>query len=389
MRPVHDRFPARRGFVLRAVFLLLVIGLVAAPGAAHEFELTQGLLLLRTDGTYQLDLRCDLDALALGVSPSVDSLELAMALSSLPPEEQDTAQERIRTFFERRTRIFFDESAVPPAFIHFPEYGTPLAESALIPSFFGVTARLEGRIPSTAGTVSVKLTRSLPPLQLTVLYEESLKGTRQLVEAGAESPPLPVHPAAEDDLARAPGEVAGQYLFLGFWHIIPEGLDHILFVLGLFLLAARLRPLVWQVTAFTAAHAVTLTLATLGIVQLPARIVEPLIALSIAGIALENVFTRELKPWRPAVVFAFGLLHGLGFAGVLGELGLPEQEFTTALVAFNVGIELGQLAVILLAFLILGPWRNRSWYRERLTVPLSLVIAAVGLYWTAERLLAG
>ena len=181
--------------------------------------------------------------------------------------------------------------------------------------------------------------------------------------------------------------MAGLYARLGFIHIVPEGTDHILFVLGLFLLSARLRPLVWQVTAFTVAHAVTLTLAAFDVVTLPPRVVEPLIALSVAYVAIENVLTDRMTRWRPAVVFGFGLLHGLGFAGVLGELGLPEDERLLALLSFNAGIEVGQLAVIATAALSLGWWRTRPWYRPRVTVPASLAIAAVGLVWAVERAL--
>ena len=120
-------------------------------------------------------------------------------------------------------------------------------------------------------------------------------------------------------------------------------------MVGLFLLGTRWRPLLLQVTLFTIAHSVTLGLSMLGIVSLPSSIVEPLIAFSIAYVAVENLFTTELSPWRGALVFLFGLLHGLGFAGVLGELGMPRGQFGLALVSFNVGVELGQLSVIALA----------------------------------------
>ncbi len=141
-------------------------------------------------------------------------------------------------------------------------------------------------------------------------------------------------------------EIVRQYLWLGYTHILPKGLDHILFVLGIFLLSPRLRPMLLQVTAFTIAHSITLGLSIYGILSLPSRIVEPLIALSIAYVAIENLVTRELKPWRLALVFLFGLLHGLGFAGVLRELGLPRDEFVTALLTFNLGVEGGQLTII-------------------------------------------
>tara|TARA_B000000460_G_scaffold35069_1_gene21815 strand:- start:93 stop:653 length:561 start_codon:yes stop_codon:yes gene_type:complete len=178
---------------------------------------------------------------------------------------------------------------------------------------------------------------------------------------------------------------ARQYLRLGFAHIVPQGLDHVLFVFGLFLFSTQLRPLVWQVTAFTVAHAVTLSLALYGVVSLPPALVEPLIALSIVYIGVENVMTERLTKRRAAVVFSFGLLHGLGFAGALRMLGLPQQEQFLGLVSFNVGIELGQLAVLAAALSTLGWWRRRGWYRSRLAVPLSLTIAAIGVVWTVER----
>jgi hydrogenase/urease accessory protein HupE len=177
-----------------------------------------------------------------------------------------------------------------------------------------------------------------------------------------------------------------KYLTLGFTHILPDGLDHILFVLGLFLLSTRIRPLLWQVTAFTIAHSITLALALYGVVRVPTLIVEPIIALSIAFIAVENLFTTDLKPWRPLVVFGFGLIHGLGFASVLTETGLPRAQFATALLSFNVGVELGQLAVIVLAFAALGWWQRRIWYRRAVAVPASTVIAVIAIGWTVLRL---
>ena len=177
-----------------------------------------------------------------------------------------------------------------------------------------------------------------------------------------------------------------RYAVLGFTHIVPGGPDHILFVLGLYLLSSRWKPLLAQVTAFTLAHSITLGLSMAGIVALPTAVVEPLIALSIAYVAIENVLTGRLHPWRPLVVFGFGLLHGLGFAGVLQEIGVPRAEFVPALVSFNLGVEAGQLAVIACAFALAGlPFRGRRWYRSRIVVPASLAIAAAGLWWTVER----
>lgn len=142
------------------------------------------------------------------------------------------------------------------------------------------------------------------------------------------------------------------YIPVGFDHIIPKGLDHILFVLGLFFLSTQMRPLIWQISAFTLAHTITLALAALGYVNIPGSIVEPLIALSIVYVAIENLYTDGLSRWRPAIIFGFGLLHGLGFASVLAEFGLPTDRFIPALIGFNIGVEVGQLAVIAVAYII-------------------------------------
>jgi hypothetical protein len=182
--------------------------------------------------------------------------------------------------------------------------------------------------------------------------------------------------------------VFGRFIVSGFEHIIPKGLDHILFVLGLFFFSLRLGPLLGQVTAFTLAHTVTLALASLQIVSIPASIVEPLIAASIVYVAVENIFGGKAGPARIAVVFAFGLLHGLGFASVLNDVGLPEGRFAISLIGFNIGVELGQLAVIAVAFVVLAlPFGRISWYRAAIAVPASILIAGVGAWWTVERVL--
>lgn len=176
------------------------------------------------------------------------------------------------------------------------------------------------------------------------------------------------------------------YLRLGFHHIVPEGADHILFVLGLFFLGITWRKLLSQTTVFTVAHATTLFLSTYGIFSLPSRYVEPAIALSIAYIAAENVFKPKLGPGRLAVVFGFGLVHGLGFASSLSDVPFPKKDFLVALLGFNFGVDFGQLFVIGLAFLAVGGFRNQPWFRARIAVPSSLAIAAVGLFWGVQRI---
>lgn len=185
----------------------------------------------------------------------------------------------------------------------------------------------------------------------------------------------------------APGNWATFTSFIrsGFVHVVPLGIDHILFVLGLFLLSRRWKPLLLQVTAFTLAHTLTLGLAASGMVEVPASVVEPVIAGSIVVIALENIFYPRYTSWRLLVVFVFGLVHGLGFAGALSRLDLPASALLVGLLGFNLGVELGQLTVIA-AGLLLTIWlRDPDRYRKTVVIPGSLAIAAMGAYWMIER----
>ena len=190
-------------------------------------------------------------------------------------------------------------------------------------------------------------------------------------------------------LANAPvSDVVWYYLKLGFQHIIPQGLDHILFVAGLCLLSTKIKTIIWQATAFTVAHSITLALSMKNIIVAPPAIVEPIIALSILFVAVENMILHELKPWRILIVFLFGLIHGMGFASSLNEIGLPPDKFYTSILSFNIGVELGQIAVIAAMFLlVIIPMRNKRWYRKAVVYPLSILIGIIAAYWTVERVL--
>ena len=178
----------------------------------------------------------------------------------------------------------------------------------------------------------------------------------------------------------------GKYIKMGYKHILPQGLDHILFVLGLFLLSRKTKPLLTQISCFTIAHSITLGLSLYGVFSLPSSIVEPLIAASIVFVAVENLFTSEMKAWRPFIVFGFGLVHGLGFAGALKDAGLARGDFLTGLVGFNCGVELGQLSVVALAFLAVGWLRSKPSYRLAVVMPASIAIALVAAFWTIQRI---
>lgn len=180
---------------------------------------------------------------------------------------------------------------------------------------------------------------------------------------------------------------AKRYLVLGFRHILPAGWDHVLFVLGLVLAAHRSwRRLLLQLSAFTAAHTATLALGALGWVIFPRSVVEPLIAFSIAAIAIENLVPRDTARYRTWVVFAFGLVHGQGFASALSETGLPRDALALALLAFNVGVELGQVTVVLAILVLLRALFAAGVRERRIVIPASLAIAAVGILVGTARL---
>ncbi|HSZ34484.1 MAG TPA: HupE/UreJ family protein [Puia sp.] len=183
-------------------------------------------------------------------------------------------------------------------------------------------------------------------------------------------------------------DAATLYLKLGYLHILPLGFDHILFIVSLFLLSPKLKPVLWQATAFTVAHSITLGLAIYQIITPPTKIIEPLIAISIMYVAMENIFSPRLKASRIAVVFLFGLVHGMGFAGALGQIGLPKKDYLLSLVMFNAGVELGQITVILLAYFLLAKWfSDKPYYRKVIVIPISILIAVIAGYWTFVRVM--
>jgi len=333
---------------------------------------------------YEIVIAANLEALIAGVSPvHRDTDESPRAreynrLRALAPAELEREAIRFVPSLLGGVRVEFDgESARPRvASVSVPPVGdVGISRISRI--------RLEGETPAGAATFRWRYAPEFGSSVLRVRRAGDADVLATWLKDGQASDPVPLRGALA-----APGrvELAGQYLALGFTHILPKGLDHILFVLGLFLLSARVRPLLIQVTAFTVAHSITLALGIYGVVSLSPAIVEPLIAASIVYVAVENLVTTRLHAWRPVVVFGFGLLHGMGFAGVLHEVGLPRSEFVTGLVAFNVGVELGQLVVIALACALAVFWRrDRAGYRARVVIPASALIAAVGLYWTVER----
>lgn len=368
-----------------ALALATVAAATIARLHAHDLERTTVHLDIAADGGFTLRLAHDPSWLLLrmasfagtsDVSPT-DATARDARLSALAPQVID----RVVLFVEfptpdgvlERHEVRPTTSAYAP-----PPAQVPEGEFAL------AAYTLTGRLPAGARSLRWYYGMVADPYPLTLTLPDGSSRT-EWVQGDAWSTALPLGGTLT---ARPWPARLREYLWLGYTHILPKGVDHLLFVAGLFLLAARLGPVLVQVTTFTVAHSVTLGLALYGVVSLPSRVVEPLIALSIVYVAIENLRTHRLSAGRVALVFLFGLLHGLGFAGVLTGLALPRSDVALGLAGFNLGVEGGQLTAIAALALVLGPWRDRPWYRARVVVPLSLAIALTGAYWTVTRALA-
>ena len=380
----------RAGWIFLAIFCATIM-----PAAAHLPAVAAALATIQPDGKCTVELTFDVPPFVLNTPPQDATDDAMNAWLDGPTNALAASLAAARGRFAGEFAVVTDQGAASVEKIIFPSAADLERYKESVPMIrlpLMLMLLETGKLPAGTRSVSFRFPAVMGIVAVTV-NRPGQPAVALVANAGAVSEAVPVRLAEAESTAAAnplaePGRwsVARQYLVLGFNHIIPEGTDHILFVLGLFLLSCRVKPLLWQVTAFTVAHSITLGLAMYGVFRLPSAVVEPMIAASIAFVAVENICTPELKPWRPVVVFCFGLIHGLGFSSVLLELGLPRQDFATALVSFNGGVELGQLTVISAAFLAVGWWRGRTWYRQRIVIPASALIAATGIFWTVQRI---
>ncbi len=353
----------------------LAAAVLAASGGrvtAHELGTIRTFVSFRKDGTYRIEVRIDREHLPPGFAAAAPPA--LGRIGNLPRERESSPAGRILSEVLAHSEARFDGKRAEPR-VEWEDPDPDAAELRLL---------LAGPIPGGAREFTWSNSLRLGSYLLTLSTEGDPNAGRVWMEGGESSKAFVLK---REVVPPTTGRVLRQYLALGFTHILPKGTDHILFVLGVFLLSQRWKPILLQVTAFTLAHTLTLGLTIYGIVSLSPAIVEPLIALSIVYVAVENLRTTELTPGRLALVFGFGLVHGMGFAGVLSQLGLPRSQFLPALVSFNLGVEAGQLTVILGAFLLLRlPFGDRPWYRRRIVAPVSIAIAAVGAYWAIQRI---
>ncbi|GAA0408559.1 hypothetical protein GCM10009133_16410 [Cocleimonas flava] len=377
-------------------FSLLFLLFFSSVASAHEIRPAIVDFTFNKAGYYQLIIQQNIEALLAQVGDQHDDTEQSEnaakydRLRQLPAEELTQEFEKFSETFLSKMTLKFDGKEEPVRIldIEVPEVGDlDLARDSVI--------NIAGLIPEGVKSLSWQWDKSFGNAVFRVSSEDNPDLYSSYLTEGKGSDPVVIGldcSIAENQSQAGCASQTGwwqtlvNYIAVGFDHIVPKGLDHILFVVGLFLLSTRLKPLLIQVTSFTLAHSVTLALGIFGVISISPAIVEPLIAASIVYVCVENIFHERLSRLRPVLVFLFGLLHGLGFASVLTEFGLTQGNFVSGLIGFNIGVELGQLSVIAACFLLFGYWfGKKSWYHARITIPASIVIALIAAYWFIER----
>ncbi len=366
-----------RSALPQILVLVFLLGLGAEPSVeAHTFARTATVLRVDRARNFEATLKLDLDALALGIESSTDPAVAARLLDEMSEVEFKKAEEGLRNLLSRRLRVRADGKPVEFQ-ISFPQFHPNQARSGV--EVFGLEALLRGRLPDRAREIAFFASRAFPAIELSFTDEGTGRREFHICLPGEECPRIKLSAGvAEPRLV--------EFVWIGLRHIVPLGLDHILFVVVLFLGGRDLKTLLIQTGVFTLAHSSTLALSTFGVLSLSPRIIEPLIALSIGIVGLENVLRPSgVSRGRAAVVFTFGLLHGLGFAGVLAETPLVEGQKLVALLLFNLGVELGQVFVLAGAFLLSLPFKTPTTYNRLVQRPLSLVLGVIGLVWAVAR----
>ena len=364
----------------------------------------------------EAEIRVEVDPRCFEADPEAVDYFQREKIDRLSADETKKLRETADVFVRQRVRFLFDPvGELKPEFVwefkQLGDGGVPFAtddktlfkggETVLVgswkaPVIQGMTGyRIEAlaMTPDKPGVpLSVMFFNFIggkPVERYAVLYPGETSFTLDLTEQGL-FPAPGGRTAGAVGLTAEPGDwlsLFGSEMKRGFTHVIPYGLDHILFVLGVFLMTRQWKPLLLQVSAFTVAHTLTLWLASAGLVRIPAGIVEPVIAASIVAVALENILHPKYTHWRLLVVFAFGLIHGLGFAGVMSTRLDSNSSLIVGLLGINVGVELGQLAVIALAFLATCRISSAAVYRKWVVIPGSILIALAGVWWVIERTL--
>ncbi len=365
------------------ILLTLLIVMLAPLANAHEIRPSVADINLVEDG-FEVEMTVTLEALIAEIDTELeDTSESENAgrydvLRAMTSAELQAEFENFKNGFLENLHVVTDGAAqeIKLLSVDIPEVGdAELSRDTVL--------TVTGTLPAGAKEMVFGWASEYGALIVRVTTIDGVDAYSSYLQPGQNSDPFSLAGVT----SQPAWSVFKDFIPIGFTHIVPKGLDHILFVVGLFLLSIQMRPLLWQISTFTVAHTISLALGILGIVTVPPSIVEPLIALSILYVCVENILLSKLSPWRPVVVFLFGLLHGLGFAGVLQEVGIVEGQFVAGLIGFNVGVELGQLLVIAICFVSFGYWfGKKEWYRRFITTPMSIVIACIAAFWFVQRI---
>lgn len=387
LRPLQLRTPFLRTLITALFWLTIFTPLCLRIAAAHEIKPIVIDASLQNNTSLRWVMRLNLEASLAGIDAKHDDTD---------DDPNTQTYKRLRALKATQLEHEFKERSAQwsAGFVILDDTGTPLPSevvSAIVATSNDDTVPRDTLVtvvtdfPKASASWTWQWKNSYAPT--IVRYndlEDSAQNVAHFVNAGEASPKISVR---EPQIETPPRVTFLNFIKLGFVHILPKGLDHIVFVLGIVLLLPQLKPVALQITLFTIAHSITLGLAVFGTLALPATLVESCIALSIVYIGFDNLRPQAIGILRKVFVFGFGLLHGLGFANVLSELNTNNSHPLVSLAGFNVGVELGQLLVVVLFFLVIGLWtRNRPWYGKIVRIPLSLALSVVGLWWFFERI---
>ncbi len=360
--------------VIRSIFWLLLCLVTGATALAHDPGLSSAHLIRTADGLEARLAFAWSDFAALTSIKANPARPTAAQLTALAPGFAKASDGLVQVYAEKislvATRVALSPGTTSPT-----EVVLTMAWDKLSPG---------------AITVEFPLIAKMPFGHRMMLTEGNAAEPTALLDARHAMWDLPAAPAVVTASATVPSASAraswSSFVLLGIEHILT-GFDHLCFLLALLLVATRFRDVLAVVTTFTVAHSLTLGAAALGRVSLSPSIVEPLIAVSIVYIGLENLFLRRQPRHRLVLVFAFGLIHGFGFAGALTERlpGITGIAVVPPLLGFNVGVELGQLAVAAALVPLIGLARSRPNFSNRLQPACSLLIASAGFVWLLQR----
>jgi hypothetical protein len=359
----------RRNTGLRRALLPVLLTVMAAIQVrAHDLERTTVHLQVFADGSFSLRLAHDpswlllrMESFAGGSTSTTDPIARDWRLQELAPQIID------------RVVLFVDGHEIRPTTAEYtpPSDSVPPGEVAL------ASYTLHGRLPQYARGLRWYYGMVVDPYPFSIQLVDG-SSTTELVQGDAWSTLLRLGgPSGRPSLVTR----LRDSIWLGYTHVLPRGIDHLLFALGLFLVCGRIRPAIMQVTTFTVAQSLTLGLSLHGFASLPVRLVEPFMVLPVVYVALDNLQTRTTPAVRTALIGAFGALHGIAMAGAFTSVPSLRTD-GAALVGLNGGVGLGLMTVVFAAAVLVAGWSERAWYRSRVVVPASLTIATVGVCWT-------